>query len=325
MEKRIISKENIEDKNIFLKLYESILKSKKLKPLDKLIYTLIRNRLNLSIENEIKNEDGNYYIYYSQEDIADFVDCSTKSVINSFERLRENNYIKTEKQKNGALKIFFYEIECNKYEKKEIEILENQNETHSTLLISEPVVEVPQEKISQPSVKFSDGSEKSSYKKEINNNNKINKKENFKYSDNIISHHIYHNPIKDINPEVIDMIKNYDRELLLLKQQIEYDDLVIAYSKDIELIDEFILTCIDMLTSEYTYINKQAKPLSVIRSVLKRLSCSHIIEMVYKFNSLTTKINNVQGYIKTMIYNSCISLKASIDNQVKYDMYGTNI
>ena len=28
MEKRIISKENIEDKNIFLKLYESILKSK---------------------------------------------------------------------------------------------------------------------------------------------------------------------------------------------------------------------------------------------------------------------------------------------------------
>lgn len=292
MEKRIISKENIDDKNVFFKLYESVLKSKKLKPLDKLIYTLIRNRLNLSIENEIKNKDGNYYIYYSQEDIADSVDCSTKSVINSFDRLRKNNYIKTEKQKNGALKIFFYEIECNKYEEKDSKEQKNKKTLHT-------------------SENFSYTSENFSYNKDNNNNNKHNN--NYYY-------HIY----KDndlIDNELNNISNNYENELNLLKNQINYDDLIELNPYSQNIIDELLFICMDMLTSKYTYINKIKKPFSVIKSVLKRLEYKHVEEIIYKLKSINSKINNMQGYIKTMIYNACISSDLSLRNQVNYDKY----
>ena len=307
MEKRIISKENIDDKNIFLKLYESVLRSKKLKPLDKLIYTLIRNRLNLSIENEIKNEDGNYYIYYSQEDIADSVDCSTKSVINSFDRLRKNNYIKTEKQKNGALKIFFYEIECNQYEKQESKNIEKQNK--QSYKYNDKKI---QEKNSQSSENFSDASENFSYNKDNKNNNKNNNNNNHIYIDNDL-----------LDDELNNISNNYENELNLLKNQINYDDLIQLnpYSKNI--IDELLCICMDMLTSKYTYINKIKKPFSVIKSVLKRLEYKHIEEIIYKLRSINSKINNMQGYIKTMLYNACISSDLSLSNQVNYDKYAS--
>lgn len=312
MEKLIISEKNYEDKNVFFKLYESICKSKKLKPLDKLIYTIMRNRLNLSIENNIKNEDGEYYIYYAQEEISEFINCSVKSVINSFERLRENNLIRTEQQKNNSLKIYFFEIECKKYEDKKIEDIKKNTEDNKKI---EDIN--THEKISGACEKISEAPEKKSYNKDKqNNNNKI-----INNNNNITSYHINHNKIDSIDKELKDTIENYQEELKMLKEQINYNDLITINKTSKENIDEIIYICMDMLTSEYTLINKQQKPFCIIKSVLKRLTFQHIQEILEKFNSISTKINNVKGYIKTMIYNSCISYKANLTNQVNYDMY----
>lgn len=309
--KKLISKNNEENKQYtFFKIYDTIILDKDLTALDKLVYTVMNNRLNLSIENNWINENNEYYIYYAQEEIAEILSCSKKSVINSFNKLRKHNYIKTEKQKNSALKIYFYELDNKTYDKAKVE--ENGEEVNQN---TKKVVNICDkkskkthsevcEKSSLPYENFTQGCEKSSHKKDriINTNN-----------NNTPSNHIYKER-ENISGD------RYDVVLEELKSQVNYNGLLITHNDCKDNIDDCLSVCADMLTSPHTNISKQSKPLSVIKSVLKRLTYSHVVDIVERFGSISDKISNIQAYLKTMIYNTCMSFNLQMTNQVNYDI-----
>lgn len=103
-----------------------------------------------------------------------------------------------------------------------------------------------------------------------------------------------------------------------LRSRLGIDCLKERYISQEEMIDEIFLNIIDMYTNEYTMVQKQRKPQSIIRGVLSKLTDVHMENLILKYEevSKTTTIKNQKGYIQTMIYNTALETELSTKNLV---------
>lgn len=71
-----------------------------LKVTDVMLYTVLLNRLNLSMDNveKFSNEDGEVYVVYAQKDLQEETGLSKGTVIASLKRLEDNKLIKVIRQ-----------------------------------------------------------------------------------------------------------------------------------------------------------------------------------------------------------------------------------
>lgn len=71
------------------------------------IYALLLDRLSLSRKNGWLNEDGEVYVYYNRDDIAEYLNISKRTVIKAFAELTEVNLVCEKRQGLGRPNMIF--------------------------------------------------------------------------------------------------------------------------------------------------------------------------------------------------------------------------
>jgi hypothetical protein len=80
---------------------------KGLSPLSKLVYAFLRDRMELSKKNNWVNEDGDVYLLFAREKIAELLEMSVPSVITCFKQLVEFDLVEEIRQGLGKPNIIF--------------------------------------------------------------------------------------------------------------------------------------------------------------------------------------------------------------------------
>ena len=71
---------------------------KRLSAESKLVYSLLLDRMSLSQKNNWINEDGEVYLIYKREEIADILCITYKKAISGAERVGRNHHKRTHRQ-----------------------------------------------------------------------------------------------------------------------------------------------------------------------------------------------------------------------------------
>lgn len=97
--------------------------------------------------------------------------------------------------------------------------------------------------------------------------------------------------------------------------------LYLPYSKEL---DDIINILYDVLntTKPTIRVGKEEKPTKVVVSRLMELTSDHIIFAIDQYTKQTTKINNPESYILTILYKAVSQMDLSIRNSIEHNMYG---
>lgn len=322
-------------KTKFIKTPMEILENKSIKPVDKLVYILLRNKLGMSIEHGYYDEQG-YYIFYTQDKLGKEVGVTTRTIINSFQRLKEAKLIEyTEDGKANKIYLCEYSVDSKHLLPKKEKIVQHpaQEPIFSTIepplscyaeLYGEsfsPVEQYDSEIISCYSEKnvlysesFSSNSESFSHYNNMYNTNYNNPNKNYNNSNNNSFYHS--NNTNNTLDQQRERVKAY-----------YYDNLDMAYLQNEHphepLIEDIFNIILEMHMSEKTRVNGEEKDRETIRAVLARLNHTHIEDVVNTFRSRTVFVEFPRSYIKTLIYDSAITLSAKTANRVMHDSYNT--
>lgn len=106
----------------------------------------------------------------------------------------------------------------------------------------------------------------------------------------------------------------------LFWNKLNYKDLKVSHPTNKELIDEIEINILDMYLSDYVIVQGKRQPQEIVRSALMRLTYWHIDTLITKYMevSSTTQIKSPKAYIQTMIYNIALENELAIANELKH-------
>jgi hypothetical protein len=274
----------------------------------RVLYGILLDRVSLSVKNNWVDKEGRVFIIFTREEAQELLGYSKPKIVNLFKELHKVQLIEETKQGLSKPNLI--------YVKKFI----TENNTENNV----------QTQSNQQRLKFLTSRSKKNELQEVKKSDPI-------YTDDI--NNTYKNDIDNsVSQSVIEQPRNKkepigqtDRQTQKenmnlickgLEEQLQLDYVKEAYPLDLNIIEDIKLNIFDMYFSDYTIIGGQKKPKELIRSVIMKLTYSHIVELISKYQdlSLNTKIKNTKSYIQTMIYNLAIESNLSVTNQVNYNM-----
>ena len=125
-------------------------------------------------------------------------------------------------------------------------------------------------------------------------------------------------PYEDIE---IENIKN------MIKNNIDYT--VIEHMRQdinnqyfVDLFDKVYNIIVDVMTtkSDYIKINKELKPLSVVKNVFSKLQFEDITDVIDKITTVSHKIINYTSYIRTSLYNQYLESNIKLSHNIYNNM-----
>lgn len=314
-------------KTKYIRIPMEIAENDTINPIDKLVYASLRNRLNFSIQNNQYDEKG-YFLFYTQKKLANELGVTPRTISTVFERLKEANLID-----------YFEEGNCNKiyiceYDVEAKYLLPKKEKEIPSKPVQEPNFSAPETPLSFYANLYDENfsHEEESYSEIIScySEKNVSYGESFACQDETFSsnNNIYNNT-NNYNKSIYQSsnTNNFiDSEEMERVKEFYYDLLDMYHLKDQyphePLLDEIFWTVIDMHFSEYTVINKQSKPRELIRNVLGKLTHMNIEDVMVTYRNQTINIEFPHSYLKTMIYNSAMTLQAKSRNRMMYDSYG---
>ena len=108
----------------------------------------------------------------------------------------------------------------------------------------------------------------------------------------------------------------------LIRENIDYDSLVIVYSYDRELIDGIVDLIIEtvLCRQEYILIASNQYPASVVKSKFLKLNYSHIEYVLSCLRRNTSKVNNIKKYLLAALLNAPSTIDGYYQAEVQHDM-----
>lgn len=361
---QLITKETLNKgvRNCYMQTDMEIFYADYLKDSDRRVYSELRNKLNLSIENGDKycTKDGEYYIYYSQEKLSERLGYSVRTISSAFKTLsgktdKHEPFIRLDREESNTYRIYFYNIVSSygTYTKRSESVNDSEAPTPTTKpetpSIPEEntiptVVETPIEVLlGQAEMQVALEQEKFSYANVVyssDNATFTGVDANFACEDESFASRKKETVLRKTYKEKDN--KNKDNKSIYLsskkeemdRQDLHYKQIIADIKEQIEydalmeetiytgIAEEFFMCVVDMLTSKQSYVNREFKPLAVIESVLKNLTKFHMETVIEAFVAIKFKIGNVPAYMKSMVYNACKSANAGVKNIVMNNMYG---
>ena len=121
----------------------------------------------------------------------------------------------------------------------------------------------------------------------------------------------------------IDYTSFYQQERAKVRDQVEYEYLIMDRKNDKGMIDNLIdlITDVNMSCKQFQKVNGEPMPTGVVR---ERLSCvdKDVMESVVDKIKLTTKpVTNLRAYLLTTLFNEPVIYETGIEMQVTQDMY----
>ena len=108
----------------------------------------------------------------------------------------------------------------------------------------------------------------------------------------------------------------------LIRENIDYDSLVIVYSYDRELIDGIVDLILEtvLCRQEYILIASNQYPASVVKSKFLKLNYSHIEYVLSCLRRNTSKVNNIKKYLLAALLNAPSTIDGYYQAEVQHDM-----
>lgn len=113
----------------------------------------------------------------------------------------------------------------------------------------------------------------------------------------------------------------------LIRENINYDDLLIAHPHDKELIEGIADLILETVISrkEYLLIASSSYPTEVVRAKFLKLQYSHIEYVLFCMERNTTKVNNIKKYLLAALFNAPSTIDGYYRAEVNHDMYGVPV
>lgn len=251
----------------------------------KLLYGFLLDRLSLSKENDWIDEQGNIYLIFTRQEVAEKMCLSEKTASKAFKQLADVKLIYEKRRGLGKANHIF----VGKIEHEDIKTQDEKNiqSLNSKIYGSGTVENTVLDRENLPRI----------------NTNNI----KTDISRLILS-----------NQDEMDMEKSYTD---IFKENIEYDILINDTSKT-DLINNITDIAIDTLNSskEYVYINSEPKPIELVKSQLLKLHPGHIEYVINCLKNNSKEVKNIKSYILTCLYNSVNTISLDTTLAVGYMM-----
>ena len=108
----------------------------------------------------------------------------------------------------------------------------------------------------------------------------------------------------------------------LIKENISYDDLLIAHSTDHEQIDGIVDLILETVLTQgqYILIASNQYPAEVVRSKFLKLNYGHIEYVLHCMHTNTTKVKNIRKYLLAVLFNAPSTMDGYYQAEVNHDM-----
>lgn len=283
----------------------------------KVLYSVLLDRVGLSIKNQLIDTLGHVYIVFKQTDIMALFNCAKQKAQKLFKELEVNNLIERKKQGcNLPDLIYVMNIEEN-CEQVVDNTVDNSVEAVDNFFASERTDENHSHggmKITRP------GGMKISHVIYTNTNNtELNNTKPSIYQEQPKDTELPHD-----NEQLMDRLSAEQ----FVKANVDYDAVV---SNCTDANDKFVVdTIVSVMTEIYSQKNGQAKvngyPVSYssLRDKFLDINSLHIeyvLECVNKREDGAEPIRNWRAYLITALYNADASMEVYYDNLVRFDRY----
>jgi cell fate (sporulation/competence/biofilm development) regulator YmcA (YheA/YmcA/DUF963 family) len=299
----------------------------------RVLYSMLRDRHELSIKNKWVNNIGEVYLIFSRENMREILGLSENTILKSMNALKKFNLIEEERQGLGrANKIYLLSVENLDNSKNlkycgsgtaDIAGLNQQNlrandtefiETHveSNLISSNRFYDNETKKIKTDTIRADE-----TYAQQNGSvNEKPEKKENLPAANT--NHGIKHTGKQlktNINPD-------YDKVKEIISENIDYDTLVFDYPTRQEDIDEILSIITSTICADfkdgYISMGQERMPAEAVKSVFYKLD---MFDIQYFFESYdrANRIGLPTPYIRTALYRNKSNINHYYANRVQTD------
>ena len=108
----------------------------------------------------------------------------------------------------------------------------------------------------------------------------------------------------------------------LIRENIDYDSLMITHGDDRELIDGIVDLILEtvLCRQDYILVASNQYPAEIVRSKLLKLNYSHIEYVLDCLRRNTTKVNNIKKYMLASLFNVPSTIDSYYQAEVQHDM-----
>ena len=264
----------------------------------KILYGLMLDRMSLSIKNQWFDEENRAYIYFSIEDIMELLNCGRNKAVKSLQELDDEKGIGLiEKRRQGFGKVTiiyvksFVQEECEEQKKEKSKMVKFINQTS-----------VEEEETEEVYISNS-------------NNTNIN---NTNLSENKSNHIVSADGIGSEEDE-IETLHAYQS---LIKENLDYDSLLVSHPHDKNQIDEIVDLIVEtvMCKSDKVLIASNWYSGALVRGKFMKLDYSHVEYVLHCLEGNTSKIKNIKKYLLAALFNAPSTISGYYRAEVNHDM-----
>lgn len=117
----------------------------------------------------------------------------------------------------------------------------------------------------------------------------------------------------------LDEIEAYKQ---LIKENIEYDCLLVQYPYEAELVEGIFDLILEMALSQskHTVISSGTYPTELVRAKFLKLRCGHVQYVIDCLQKNTTKVKNIKKYLLAALFNAPSTISGYYTAEVNHDM-----
>ena len=283
----------------------------------KILYGLMLDRMSLSIKNQWFDDQNRAYIYFSIEDIMELLNCGRNKAVKSLQELDDETGIGLiEKRRQGFgkvniiyVKTFMVDAEEKKIKKEQFTKQTSDAKIEDREVSKTNFKESPKQTSGSPENKLQEV-----YISNSNNNNINNIKFNENESDHIVS--------ADEERSDNDGMELYQAYVSLIKENIDYESLLISNPYEKKQIDEILDLIVEMVMNknDKVLIASSWYPASLVKSKFMKLDYSHIEYVLHCLQGNTSKVKNIKKYLLAALFNAPSTITGYYQAEVNHDM-----
>ncbi len=302
----------------------------------RVLYSLLKDRQEISIKNQWVNENNEVYLICSRENMGDMLKLSKPTVIKAMNDLKKHNLIQEERLGQGkANRIFLLSVNTIFEYKKPIETLENTEKSNSFTsrdkeFLPQKVKDFYPNNNDISNIKISDTESKSSQsqtepKTDLtmtfdNDTQPQLEYENMKKGpQNVSANQSNRFKIPLENNQFKDDYTTYKE---IIQENIEYSYFLQNRTTNIDMIDELVNCMLDVICTkgDTVKINGEEKNRNMVKSVYLKINSMDIEHVLDRYKDQYHKITHHHNYLKTMLYTIKQESSHFYTNLVNKDM-----
>lgn len=268
----------------------------------KVLYSLLKDRHELSLQNNWVNENNEVYLVYTRGNMQEMLGLSDKTVKKAVDQLKKFGLMEEERLGfNRPNRIYLTAV-----------TLENRGVGDS------PIPDT--EDLRFRSRRNSDSG---------HGDSTIHDTEKFRPNDTNTNHTDYSdtNPIypsekRNDGYDVIELQKGYKK---IIKENIGYEYLFqnkIGWREDVESIVGIMVDVCTMPEDSSVKVNGTPMSVGIVKSQFLKIDSSHIEYIMGSLNDNPSDVRNIRAYLITTIYNAPNTISQYYRSKVNHDLYG---